>query len=387
MSISQHHPTLSEYNYRPAILHEYKSGWLIEYYCENPVSKKMQRKTIKMNLLVSRYKNKRDARMHVNKIVSSLNIKLAKGWNPFFESEDARLYSKVSDVLILYLQEKEKELRENTMRSYKSFVSLFSQWINSNFSDIYSGMVNATVASRFMDYVYNDRNVGQTSYNNYLKMGRAIFNWMVEKCYCKENPFAKLKLKKKQKKSRIMIDAETRKQIINYLEVHNPQFLVVCKLVFYSLIRPNEIRQIKIGDINLPKHYIVINDDVAKNHKTRFAALTPDLINDLKKMNIEKYPANYFLFSGELSPGPSMAGSARYRKEWDKLRKELKLPQQMQLYSFRDTAIFEMIKHSGIDDLTVMQHADHHSLEMTTIYADHYDPNLINTIFEKAPKF
>jgi len=58
----------------------------------------------------------------------------------------------------------------------------------------------------------------------------------------------------------------------------------------------------------------------------------------------------------------------------------------MQLYSFRDTGIYEMLK-SGIDNLTVMQHADHSSLDITTIYANHADNQLISKIYEKAPKF
>ena len=58
----------------------------------------------------------------------------------------------------------------------------------------------------------------------------------------------------------------------------------------------------------------------------------------------------------------------------------------MQLYSFRDTGIYEMLK-SGIDDLTVMQHADHSSLSITTIYANHKDEKLIEKINKNAPKF
>ena len=69
-----------------------------------------------------------------------------------------------------------------------------------------------------------------------------------------------------------------------------------------------------------------------------------------------------------------------------KLRKELKLPANMQLYSFRDTGIFEMLK-ANVDDLSVMQHADHSSLDITTIYANHFDPNLNKIINEKTPEF
>ena len=42
---------------------------------------------------------------------------------------------------------------------------------------------------------------------------------------------------------------------------------------------------------------------------------------------------------------------------------------------------------AGIDDLSVMQHADHHDLEITTRYANHADPNLIRTIRERGPEF
>lgn len=68
------------------------------------------------------------------------------------------------------------------------------------------------------------------------------------------------------------------------------------------------------------------------------------------------------------------------------MRKELVLPQEMQLYSLRDTGINNMLK-AGIDPLTVMQAADHHDLSMTTRYANHADPNLMRTLQEQAPDF
>ena len=33
-------------NYLPAILREYKSGWIIEYYSKNPLTKKLERKKL-----------------------------------------------------------------------------------------------------------------------------------------------------------------------------------------------------------------------------------------------------------------------------------------------------------------------------------------------------
>jgi integrase len=237
-----------------------------------------------------------------------------------------------------------------------------------------------------MDYVYTERGVKQVAYNNYLKMAKAIFNWMVEKCYAKENPFAKIKPKAKTTKTRILIPSDTRSKIITHLRIVNPQFLLVCKLMYYSLIRPKEILSVRLEDISIASKTIRITADNAKNGKQRYCAITQDIINDLLDMRIFDYPKSHYLFGSSLTPCATPAGDARLRKDWDKVRNQLKLPAEMQLYSFRDTGITEMLK-SGIDDLTVMQHADHHSLDMTTIYSSHADPNLVNTIYERAPQF
>ena len=94
----------------------------------------------------------------------------------------------------------------------------------------------------------------------------------------------------------------------------------------------------------------------------------------------------YLIGSKDYAAGAKPMSHSRFSKDWVKMRKELDLPDEMQLYSLRDTGINEMIK-SGIDPLTVMQHADHHDLSMTTRYANHVDPNLVRTITERAPRF
>lgn len=68
------------------------------------------------------------------------------------------------------------------------------------------------------------------------------------------------------------------------------------------------------------------------------------------------------------------------------MRKALKLPDEYQLYSLKDTAINSMLK-AGVDDLSVMQAAGHKDLSMTTIYANHHDDALIENLNKKAPKF
>ena len=384
---SQNTSTLNGFNYLPARLHEYdKDDWQIEYYIQNPVTNRLERKRIRVNKILKQYKNRRDARAHIDSIIFSINSKLFSGWNPFFEGEDARLYVKMGDVVDAYLAEKTKELRKDTIRSYSSVCSIFMAWVNRNNASLFCSMFNKGWAVRFMDYVYGERNVSQRSYNNYIKHLRCFFEWTTEKGYSKENPFVGMKLKRKEAKTRIIIDPDTRKKIMGQL--NGSPFLLVCMLVYHSLIRPKEIRNIKVGDIDMTAHAIRISGEVAKNHNARYAAMSAQIENLITELKILKNPKDWYIFSDRetMKPGTVILYDAKFTKEFAKLRKLLNLDPKMQLYSFRDTGIFEMLK-AGIDDLSVMQHADHSSLDITTIYANHYDPKLNERIRAKAPEF
>jgi len=376
MSIPEKNPArINNSDFLPAMLKENKSGWLVEYYARNPKDNTLKRKQIRLKRIVLRYNKKRDARNHITQIINTINAKLAGGWSPFFNTEDARLYTKISVVTEKFLNEKRKELRVNTLRSYQSFCKMLLEWLK---EDIYCALFTKIYAIRYLDYLYNERNNGVTTYNNQIKMGRAFFNWAKERCYCRENPFELVKSKPKQKKSRTIIPPDVREKIKEYLLKNDVNFLNVCELVYFSLIRPNEIKNLRVSDIDFEGKFVRVSGEIAKNHKTRHSALNNDLIERLRVM-VRGVPKDYYLFGSELIPAKNKIGNGRFGYHWCKLRVALKLPQTMQLYSFRDTGIFEMLK-SGIDDLTVMQHADHSSLNVTTIYANHADEKLIERV-------
>ncbi len=70
----------------------------------------------------------------------------------------------------------------------------------------------------------------------------------------------------------------------------------------------------------------------------------------------------------------------------DELRENLSLPKEMQLYSLRDTGITDLL-HAGIDQLTVQHHADHSSLDIQSIYTNHYDPGVNEKVYNSEVEF
>ena len=302
------------------------------------------------------------------------------------EAGKGKLYTKMTDALEVFITQKEKDLRPDTLRSYNSFCRIFGQWTMQAHPNCMTSTFTRELANDFLNYIYYERNVSAISHNNYMKLARTFFNWMTENGYTAENPFEKIKPKRTNEKKRILIPQEARQTLANYLKEHDRELLLACELVFYSLIRPKEISAIRIEHLHLEENYITIPGDTAKNHHTRRATISDEAKAMIDERHPELYPQDYYLFGSHGKPSAVKIDKRRFGKRFADVRNRLKLPKEMQLYSFRDTGITEMIK-SGLDDLTVMQHADHSDLKITSRYAKHADNRLTERIRSSGLKF
>ncbi|MBO5847858.1 MAG: tyrosine-type recombinase/integrase [Bacteroidales bacterium] len=371
----------------PAVFKHTKSeGYMVEYHYRDKISDKLVRKRFYLNRIVNSYLKKSDGLNHARRIVHELNEKLKNGWTPTFETEDQRLYTPILQLRDVYLRDKARDVREATMNSYSSITKMFNEWIeDTNRTGKVTGNFLRFDAVCYMDYIL-EKGCSNRTYNNTLKMMRALFSWAIERCYCKENPFANIKTKTKEAKKRIVIDEKSRKKIAEYFTVTDPQMMIVCKLVYNSAMRPKEIANLKIEDLRLEHRYIVVRDSVAKNKKSRCATITADVIEYLRQF--EDLPGDFYLFgmNKDLHPSDKRCAISSFAKRWDKMRAFLKLPMEMQLYSLRDTGMIDLL-HAGVDELSVQHHFDHSDLSIQAIYTNHYDPNLNERIFKNAPKF
>ena len=202
----------------------------------------MVRRTMQLKRLLKRYKKDRERRYVAQRLADELNVKLSEGWTPLHETEDGRLYTPITELREIFLKAKEREgVRPTTLMNYSSFTRLFIRWCeDTGRAKRYSGTFLKADAVRYMDSVQENGN-GNRSYNNTIKAMRCFFNWAMEHCYCKENPFDKMKLMPKQHKRRVLIDTETRMLVADYFRREKPQMLLVSMLVYSSAIRPKEI--------------------------------------------------------------------------------------------------------------------------------------------------
>jgi integrase len=376
-------------SYEPAELKEWETGWQIEYKVWNPEKLRMEKQRQRWDKIRKKFGDIQ-ARKQAKIICKYLNSKLEKGFNPFIK--EGRIENKkLVDVLDIYIQHKYKDLkngifREDSMRVYKSQVNMLKDWMKmKKQSEISVTEFSHNMAIKYLDWVYIDskRDISSRTWNNYVKFLRTIWNWMIEKNYCSENPFKNIKVKPKTEKERDYIPKELDQTIIEYCRKNNPPLELVICLVYNSFMRPKEICRTQIKDIHLFKNGIYLSGTKTKNHRPRWCLLPPHVIEMIAKLGIERLPPNYYLVSERLLPGVREIDTRRVDKHWDKMRNKISLPKQYKLYSYRDTGITDL-KMAGNTNLFISSITGHLNADEIETYTHEPDKRALDYVMTKS---
>jgi site-specific recombinase XerD len=371
-------------HYRPAELKEGKE-WYISYYVLNPYKNTLERKRIKVNRITSIT----ERRKYAKRLVLEINNKLQSGWNPFLEKNAPKSFTKINDLLDIFINARVREkLNEDSIRSYKSQITKFKKWLTLvGKDDIYIINFKKTDAINYVNYQFYETNIKNVTYNNLLQWCNLLFNWFVNNGYTNNNPFHGFKKKKEEEKERTTINIIDRNKLKQHLETENPNFLTLCMLMFGSLIRPKEISFLKKEYFNLKNQTITLPAHITKNKKKRITTIPnsniPYLVDFFTSNNI---PDNYYLFGSGCQPNIKRTHPKRYGEIWRKVRKKLNFPDNYVLYSLRDSGIIQLIQ-DGVSAEEVMKLADHSSLEITSVYVKHANPNGSEQVKNKSRGF
>ena len=367
-------------NFRPARLSEGKD-WRIVYYVENPATGELERQRLsvrKMNDVALR-------RKYAKKLVQELNAKLFSGWSPFGivdKSENIPF----EEALTNFLERKQLELRNDSIRSYRSYCKYALEFAKKQQIDqLPADCWTNIVCSRFMDFVIKKK-VSARTHNNYLIFMNNFFSWLIEHGYARTNNFKEIRKMKMDQKNREPIPPLVRNKIMEHLKKKDYNFLIVCQLVFHTLIRPKEVTMLRPKDFDLKNQIIRIQAKVSKNRKERIVTIPNSFMPNLAQWDFNHAKLEDCIFGENFKPGITPVNGRRLAKKWDKLRTDLKLPAKYKLYSLRDSGIIQML-NDGISPEEVMKQADHSSLDITTIYVKHFNPVGSEQIKQKSSQF
>jgi integrase len=369
-------------NYIPARIRDAKE-LTVFYSFRDPQTDKMRRIIQRHNHLRGKYPKKQILQI-LSELVLEINYKLSHGINPLLESSNPKMYTKIPDVLELFIKIKEKEMRPDGLRSYKSFVKKLNTWVLENMiKGNYISQFDKNKAVDFLTSIELDQNIGARSYNNHLVFYRTLWNWLIEKNYCTENVFEKFKKKSVEEKFRSVIPNKEHIRIMDYCRKEMPEMEIVIDLVRAAFIRPAEICRVQIVNIKLDEGVIEIPSGKSKNKKFRYAYLTGWLCEKIKRViDPDIYPENFYLVTRNLKPGTKNITTREIDKKWEKIRNGIDLAMEYQLYSYRDTGI-TFLEKKKVPRSVIQKLTDHHSEKMVGKYVGEAEKEMIEEVIKE----
>jgi len=144
-------------------------------------------------------------------------------------------------------------------------------------------------------------------------------------------------------------------------QCETPFFLTALMLIYYAWIRPKEVRQLRVGDVNLQSQFIKLKKGNTKSDKGAFVQIVPPLMVLLRAMELHRYEASDYLFSENYMPGAKPLFRLKMSRLWMNIVKRgLKIDKNMN--ALKHTGNIEyLLNNKGNVDLKWQQMQNRHS--------------------------
>ena len=337
--------------------------WYIEFTQTNPKTNiaKRERPTYGLNRIKDLVEREKLAAFKV----AELNDKLLPGGYPYVETVK---YASIEKAFELAYRAKHSK-KKTTNDSYRSLHKLLMTFVHEqNIGNLAIRSFSRTQAYQFMDMVQK-RRVSGVTYNKYKTYCTILFNELKRREYVSENPFFKIPNMREEKKARQPFSMYEKRMILERAEEISPNLLLPIYLIYYCFIRPKELRNLKIGDLNLKEGIITVRSAISKNGDTEHVTIPKHLIPVIYT-HIKNHSYNKYVFGRKLMP--TMEGisknmlNRKHRTVLDSLMNEMETTDKS-IYSWKDTGASDMLKR-GVDVMQLMKQLRHKDLNTTQRY-------------------
>ena len=357
--------------------------WFVFYSYRNPSTGKMVR--FKQYGGFDRLNSAEEKIAHSKRLIIQINRKLDSGWSPFLDQEkflynDVLEYQnsagspetkKQSEFTVEYyfnlvLSELKPQIRKSSFQAYQSQIRIFIKWLRDN------ELINCDITElsrdhfkRFLLYLQqNGRN--NTTRNNYLTNLKTFIGVLVKENILTENHLKSIPSIPQSKESKRAFTRTQIKQLKPYLK-RIPELWLFVQMMYYTFIRPRELRFLKISDIELEGSKIRIRGEISKNKKSQYVAIPRPLLRQLIKMKLYKYCSESYLFGKGGRPSQTHQSKNFYYKLHQIQLKEIGYPSEYSLYSWKHTGV----KEAAINGMSLKElqlQLRHHSLDQVDTY-------------------
>ena len=264
----------------------------------------------------------------------------------------------INEITVAYRQYLARLPKHNTRTDYSKRLAMLERWCSMH------GITRVEEIDflRFLDWVFYERGVSPRTRNNYRTWCRSFCSWL----RLTPNPMEDIKPMREPGKIRQPLSAAMLRRIKEQLVLHDKHFLLAVMLEYYTFIRPGELSELKVGDIDVKRHAIHVRASISKNGKSEMVGLNRAIVALMRELGTLRAPKEWYIFSHRLCPGKAKLDSRMFRDRWARLRKRLNIPREYQFYSLKDSGIRDLANSAGI--VIARDQARHSSIAVTNKY-------------------
>jgi integrase len=348
---------------------------------------------------LNRIKEPDDKEYKAKVLLESLKNDLKNGFNPerpeIYIEKLTKENISLAEAVSNYLADLAQHARKNTVDSYTSkLIHLVDAYPNKQVKEVTSKDIetyirgkinNSTLDKMFVDGKWiiekNTTRWTQKTVNSAKGIFRAFFNWCKrkEQAYISENPVNEIEHRKikstvKAKDTNIPYSDEDLEVVMQFLDANDPYTAFFCRFIYSTCIRPREICQLKVRDIDLERKQITIHLDVMKTTTKEdpdVVEIEPYLLKLLQQMNISQFPQDYYLVSKDekkIIGQEPIDPDKPYKRLVEQTLKKLNLNNKgYTLYSFKHTSNIRRL-NNGWKPAEIMKANRHSDLQSTFEY-------------------
>ncbi|MCC6258085.1 MAG: tyrosine-type recombinase/integrase [Chitinophagaceae bacterium] len=276
-------------------------------------------------------------------------------------------------------------IRESSMRKFTGMVKNLERWL------IYEKIPNLPVgafqhehAMNFLGYLLEIQRMSNESYSGHLQLLKSLFNDLIKLKIITDNPFDAIRKIPKENTPALYFTKQQMEILKNYFSKHDPQLWFFVQFIYYGFVRPGELRQMKISEINFDENKIRIVASISKNRKLHFISIPRQLRAVLDVMQLQKYPGDFYVFGNNGYPGKEMLSINSMKNRHQKNLKTLGFDtSKYKLYSWKHSGAVACAR-AGMNLKDLQMQLRHHSLDQVNAYLNNmlvYESEFIKNNF------
>lgn len=268
-----------------------------------------------------------------------------------------------------FLKLKKQSLKHNSTQTYKTVFKVWLGFLSTkNLHKKHASLIRKETLNEFK--YYYSKKVCNRTVNNTLNCIRTLYNFIIDEFdnVIIKNPVRGVSKLPSRSENNVAYTTEQTRKIGEYLKKNDKYTYQFIKFIGEGFLRPADIRELKVKDIDFVRNTITIQAGNTKTSRRMNKKMLQCFSDYLKTLNIDQYNPEYFVFGRNGVPGPKKCSHLFFRRRFRKVKKKFGLTRAHTLYGFRHTFVSNLLDN-GAKPHEIMKYTGHSDMKAFQCYA------------------